>query len=100
MNSLPTGARANVCSRAAGRRRDGSRDYEQREAQFKINPWEPRGGGRREEHQDAATLRGIGVQTPGERDAEERLKKKKSLDPSPLSAFEGLGVSFLRYSRG
>lgn len=68
---------------------------------LKLTPGNREGGGRRrEEHQDAATLRGIGVQTPGERDAEERLKKKKSLDPSPLSAFEGLGVSFLRYSRG
>lgn len=67
---------------------------------LKLTPGNREGGGRREEHQDAAALRGIGVQTPGERDAEERLKKKKSLDPSPLSAFEGLGVSFLRYSRG
>lgn len=68
------------------RRRDGSRDYEQREAQFKINPWEPGATGA---NQDA--LRGIGVQTPGERDAEERFKKKKkSLDPHPLS-FHGFG---------
>lgn len=73
------------------RRRDGSRDYEQREAQFKINPWEPGATGA---NQDA--LRGIGVQTPGERDAEERFKKKKkSLDPHPLS-FHGFGGGWRR----
>lgn len=72
------------------RRRDGSRDYEQREAQFKINPWEPGATGA---NQDA--LRGIGVQTPGERDAEERFKKKKKVSiptPSPSTASgEGWG---------
>lgn len=68
----------------ARRRRDESRDYEQREAQFKINPWEPGATGA---NQDA--LRGIGVQTPGERDAEERFKKRKSL-PS-FYGFGGLG---------
>lgn len=75
----------------ARRRRDGSRDYEQREAQFKINPWEPGATGA---NQDA--LRGIGVQTPGERDAEERFKKRKS-PPSTVSG--GWGVSFLLLAR-
>lgn len=67
------------------RRRDGSRDYEQREAQFKINPWEPGATGA---NQDA--LRGIGVQTPGERDAEERFKKKKKKSRSPPPLFPRL----------
>lgn len=80
------------------RRRNGSRDYEQREAQFKINPWEPGATGA---NQDA--LRGIGVQTPGERDAEERFKKKKkSRSPPPLlPRLRGRvgGVSFLLLAR-